>query len=141
MYYIKKQFKFEAAHRLLNHKSKCKNIHGHNYYVWIYVKNIEDKLNNMSMVCDFSDLKILKDWLDEDLDHSLIINIKDKDLLNMFMGSSFKTCILNENPTAEYMSKYIYDNFNCLIKKIDNNLKVFKVEVYENLESIAVYED
>ena len=49
------RFKFDAAHRLMNHSGQCRNIHGH---TWLVEVMIEGAVKEESgMVVDFQDLK------------------------------------------------------------------------------------
>lgn len=65
---ITKEFTFDAAHKLSNHKGKCKNLHGHTYKLHVTIKG---KPNGDGMIIDFSDIKnIVKKYILEKLDHS-----------------------------------------------------------------------
>ena len=58
---ITKKFRFEAAHALYGYDGKCKNIHGHNYNLFVTVIGVpvnESTNVKYGMVMDFSDLKI-----------------------------------------------------------------------------------
>jgi 6-pyruvoyltetrahydropterin/6-carboxytetrahydropterin synthase len=97
-----------GAHNLkLNYKSKCINLHGHNWIITVYCKT--EKLDENGMVVDF---KHIKDMVSEKLDHQYINDIVDF------------------NPTAENMAKWICDQVpNC-----------YKVTVQESEGNIAAYE-
>jgi 6-pyruvoyltetrahydropterin/6-carboxytetrahydropterin synthase len=65
MYYIKKRIEISAAHSLkLDYKSKCQNLHGHNWILTIYCKAKE--LNENGMVTDFS---LINDQIKRIMDH------------------------------------------------------------------------
>ena len=82
MYKITKEFHFEAAHLLNFHKGLCKNLHGHSYKLYVTVQS--QKLNEESMVVDFSLLKkIVEDIIIKKFDHSCIINNNTKDLFEL----------------------------------------------------------
>ena len=56
MYYIEKSFEISACHHLiLDHGSKCENVHGHNWAVTVYCKS--EELDNNGMVVDFTIIK------------------------------------------------------------------------------------
>jgi 6-pyruvoyltetrahydropterin/6-carboxytetrahydropterin synthase len=87
MYYLKKKLEIAGAHCLeLNYESKCSNIHGHNWQIFIYCKS--EKLDENGMVIDFVKIKeeVMK------LDHK---NLNE---------------ILDFNPTAENIAKYLCKN-------------------------------
>jgi len=137
--YIKKEFKFEASHRLLNHPNKCANIHGHNYVVWVYARNKDGKLNDLGMIIDFADLKNgIGKWIDRCWDHALIYNYKDSLIQDMLNGFNFNIYEMNCNPTAENMAQYLLNTCEHLYQ--DTNVDVFKIEVYENSGSVAIAE-
>jgi len=68
-------FQFDAAHRLMHHKGKCKNLHGHTYRGEIeFVGKIDPETG---MVQDFSDLKALVETQIQAFDHTVILNDTD----------------------------------------------------------------
>jgi 6-pyruvoyltetrahydropterin/6-carboxytetrahydropterin synthase len=68
-YIIGRQFTFAAAHHLdqLPPGHKCSRIHGHTYTVEVQL-TAED-LDTADMVCDFSDLDPVSNYIDSTLDH------------------------------------------------------------------------
>ena len=75
---ITKNFRFEAAHALYGYNGKCKNIHGHNYKLFVTIIGIpisEPTNVKYGMVMEFDDLKkIVKSEIIEEFDHSVIFN-------------------------------------------------------------------
>ena len=56
MFKVTKRLKdANIAHRLLNYKGACENIHGHTYHFEIDISS--DKLNELGMVIDFNEIK------------------------------------------------------------------------------------
>lgn len=69
---LTKEFKFEAAHQLLNHRGKCSRPHGHSYRVVVEVAGPVNPANGRSdegMVVDFDRLKDVWLGIESDLDH------------------------------------------------------------------------
>lgn len=68
-YAITKEFTFEAAHHLvgLPDTHKCSKPHGHSYVVKVELQ--VPILNEVGFVVDYGDLKPLKDYIDQTLDH------------------------------------------------------------------------
>ena len=108
MYYVKKRFEISASHKLnLSYESKCTNIHGHNWIITVECKSKE--LNSDGMVTDFTHIKQI---VMEKLDHSMLNEV------------------LDFNPTAENIAKWIVDNVpNC-----------WRCEVQESEGNMAAYE-
>ena len=109
MYYVSKRMEIAGAHSLdLDYESKCSNLHGHNWIITVHCKS--EELNGNGMVVDFTHIKKA---IHDRLDHQTINDVIDV------------------NPTAENMAKWIHDHVrNC-----------YKVEVQESEGNIATYED
>ncbi len=130
MYRISKEFKFAMGHRLSRHSGACKNIHGHNYTVIIGLKS--DYLNPKGMIIDFSDLKrVVNAYLDQ-MDHALMVSKQDEKMVEKLkeIMPSLKTLIVPFEPTAENMSKDIFNHVG----------KVLKTMWYVDIDYVTVFE-
>ena len=85
---ITKIIQWDMGHRILNHRSVCKGLHGHRYKAEI---TVEGKLVNSStksehgMVMDFADIKsIAKTEIHDKLDHGFMVWEKDDELIEFF---------------------------------------------------------
>src|SRR3990167_4283971 len=104
MPYCTRRFEFDAGHRVLEHKSKCRFLHGHRYVAEVTV--YAEELDKMGMVADFGDLKeLFGKWIDENWDHNLLLNKADPilkytlELQRTIVGRL--PFVLEMNPTAE----------------------------------------
>ena len=74
-----RRFEFDAGHRVVGHLNKCQYIHGHRYVLEVIAES--KQLDELGMVVDFGLLKkVIKSWIDENFDHTLILKESDKNL-------------------------------------------------------------
>jgi 6-pyruvoyltetrahydropterin/6-carboxytetrahydropterin synthase len=113
---IYKEFSFEAAHRLPNvpEGHKCARLHGHSFYVRIYVRDELDE--QMGWVMDFGELKTAFTPIYQQLDHYY---------LNEIVGL--------ENPTSENLARWIWQRLKPSLPALS------KVEVKETCTSGCIY--
>ncbi len=132
------------GHRIPNHKSKCKNLHGHRYKVEVALKGHVERKKGVSeegMVFDFGDIKVLlKEEIHTKCDHAFMFYEKDKILLPLAKANnSLKFLPVSFIPTAENISKWIFD---LLYKKIQllskNKFFLESVKVWETPSSAAL---
>lgn len=120
---------FDASHLLVGHSGKCRNMHGHTWKIKIIVAGNE--LDEIGMLVDFSILKKkLKNVLKE-FDHSVILWDCDEnnERITHHIKMEDKLVLLKYNPTAEYLSKYIYEK----IGSIEGTPKIVKILVQESV--------
>jgi len=134
---VTRKFTFEAAHRLPEHKGGCARIHGHSYKLEVTIVGEMD--DETGMIVDFGDIKkYLKGWIDDNLDHRLILSSKkDESLINAVekVLPSMKVYVLPFEPTVENMAKYLLnDVFQTLV---GDKLEVFKVKLWETENCFA----
>ena len=133
MYKITKSVTFCYGHRLLEHKGKCKNLHGHNGLAEVTLA--VSALNSQKMVADFGDLgKALKNWLDANFDHKVILASRDP-LLKVLKEQGQECFETAENPTAEVMSELLFRE----MKKL--GFPVRKVRIWETPTSAACFSE
>ena len=105
MYEVSKSMEVSGSHQLsLTYPSKCTNLHGHNWRITVYVRSNE--LNENGMVIDFTEIKEI---VHDKLDHKHLNDIVDF------------------NPTAENLCKWVADEINTLRPGI----RCVKVEIQE----------
>jgi 6-pyruvoyltetrahydropterin/6-carboxytetrahydropterin synthase len=128
----------KAAH------SHCKLLHGYAFKIKVWFS--ADTLDEMNWVVDFGGFGHLglKDWLNDLLDHTTLIEIDDP-YLDVFQQLSnmglLKLKVMNKMG-CESLSKLIFDKFNDTLSKNDTGrCRVIKVEVFENEKNSGVYEE
>ena len=144
---IVKIIQWDMGHRVLNHRSICKGLHGHRYKAEICVSGnlvSESGVSEEGMVLDFADIKkISKEFIQEDLDHAFMVWEKDEELISFFNNSEgHKPVIVPFTPTAENVAAYIYlklkDKFQDVYK---TGMQLHSVKLWETPSSFALYEN
>ena len=135
------------GHRVLNHRSICKGLHGHRYKAEICIDGEliqEPGISEEGMVIDFSDIKqTAQRYIQVELDHAFMVWEKDKELLEFFNKSKgHKPVIVPFTPTAENVAAYIFqqlqDKFTDVFK---TGLRLQSVKLWETPSSYALYEE
>jgi 6-pyruvoyltetrahydropterin/6-carboxytetrahydropterin synthase len=123
---IAKEFRWEMGHRLPEHFGLCKNIHGHSYKM---IVEFEGELDKNQMVIDYYDVKKIINPVIEKLDHSFMVNVNDKIVLEFLEKMNSKKLIVDFSSTAENICNYLLSE----IKKcsLPSNISSVKVRVYE----------
>ena len=125
------------GHRVLNHRSVCKGLHGHRYKAEICVEGklvLEMGASEEGMVIDFADIKkVALIFIQEELDHAFMVWDKDEELLEFFNKSKgHKPVIVPFTPTAENVAAYIFQQLQ------DKFTDVFKTGL--RLQSVKLWE-
>ena len=132
------------GHRIPNHKSKCKNFHGHRYKIEV---GVDDKvqytkgLSDEGMVIDFSDLKtIMMEEIDAKFDHGFVMYKDDPFRLQWEYykeNHDQKIIFVDFIPTAENLAKYWFLILYERLKKV--KIKINHVKVWETPTSTATF--
>lgn len=145
---IFKELKFEAAHRILGHESKCAYYHGHSYKASIMVHSKE--LDALDRVVDFSVVKTrIGEWIKVNWDHNIILHEKDPMSLmwhanrqgakqSVFNGKKPFIIPDEQNPTVEVMAE-ILGNLASLEFSDHKHVKIVGVRLYETATSSALW--
>ncbi len=106
LYRVTTGIEFCYGHRLLGHGGKCRYLHGHNGFLEFDMETKD--LDELGMVVDFGKLhKKVKDWVDENIDHRMILAEGDPAIPNL-MELGEPIYVLDDNPTAENLAKHIH---------------------------------
>lgn len=140
---ITTRLEFDAGHRIPNHKSQCRNLHGHRYVIEITLGGdiiSNEKISEDGMVMDFSDVKrIARESVVDVWDHAFLVYKNDAVILD-FLNTlpDHKTVIFDTVPTAENMAA---EAFSILKGQYHdtygNHLDLVRVRLYETPNSWA----
>ena len=145
MFTAVRRIQFCAGHRVMEHGSKCRNMHGHNYVAFIHAHALV--LDRLGMVIDFGVLKdVVGKWIDDNWDHGFIYHEQDKVVYSALLqfqseevhakpGFGQKLFALPYNPTAENMAQYLLEKSTELLQPY--NVGVSKVVLYETENCFA----
>lgn len=134
---ITRKLEFDAGHRIPDHKSQCRNLHGHRYTLEItLIGNVieQEGCSDNGMIMDFSDVKTLaKQHLVDVWDHAFLAYAKDKDVLE-FLASipGHKTVIIDSIPTVENLARAAFNILKSAYQdRYGTGLRLHKVVLHE----------
>jgi len=142
---ITRRLEFDAGHRIPNHNSQCKHLHGHRYAIEITLSGdiiTAAGVSEEGMVMDFSDVKhIAKERVVDVWDHAFLVYRGDKavlDFLNTLPGH--KTVVMDVIPTAENLAKVAFDLLHDAYRDtFGNHLRLERVRLFETPNNWADY--
>ena len=140
---ITTRLEFDAGHRIPDHKSQCRNLHGHRYVIEITLSGDIINASNTSengMVMDFSDVKqIARKSVVDVWDHAFLVFKDDKVVLDFLKSlPNHKTVIFPTVPTAENMAAEAFNILKSQYKDTyGNHLTLDRVRLYETPNSWA----
>lgn len=134
---ITRRLEFDAGHRIPDHNSQCRHLHGHRYAIEITLSggiiHADGQANN-GMVMDFSDVKAIANTHVVQLwDHAFLAYRGDTAVVD-FLASlpDHKTVVLEVVPTAENLARIAFDILAPRYQDIyGNHLRLERVRLYE----------
>lgn len=130
-------FEFDAAHRVMNERMKCFNLHGHRFRVELTFdyKNVA----GLGYAIDFKEVKrVCGDYLDGRFDHAVILNPMDKDILAFVQKQGWRVYVmgmgngyLDVNPSAENLTYEIYWAVSRMFRMDTHGVELARVRLYE----------
>lgn len=134
---ITRRLEFDAGHRIPNHDSQCRHLHGHRYAIEITLSGrIIDstEASNQGMVMDFSEIKAIAQRALVDIwDHAFIAYAGDRAVIE-FLSTipDHRTVILPVAPTAENLALEAFRILDGEYRdSYHNQLKLERIRIYE----------
>lgn len=134
---ITRRLEFDAGHRIPNHASQCRHLHGHRYAIEITLsgKIIDaEGVSEQGMVMDFSEVKdIAKRRLVDHWDHAFLAYQGDRAVVD-FLATlpGHKTVVLAVVPTAENLAAEAFRILDGAYRDTyGNQLRLERVRLYE----------
>jgi 6-pyruvoyltetrahydropterin/6-carboxytetrahydropterin synthase len=142
---ITRRLEFDAGHRIPNHNSQCKHLHGHRYAIEITLSGEVIKAAGVSdegMVMDFSDVKrIAKEQVVDAWDHAFLVYRGDKVVMDFLATMpNHKTVVLDVIPTVENLASVAFETLvGAYRDTYGNHLRLERVRLYETPNNWADY--
>ena len=119
-----------VGHRVTNHESKCKHLHGHNYR--IHWEICSPKLDKIGRVLDFGVMKtILCEWLESNWDHKFLLWDQDPQSKQLHELDPAGVVLVDFNPTAENMANFLVSKAQNLLDTNHPGVKIKSVTIEE----------
>lgn len=129
-------FEFDAAHRVMNEKVKCFNLHGHRFKVEATFEY--GSKGELGYAIDFKEIKrIVGAWIDEKLDHACILNPNDEQLIMLCRNYNWRLYIMGMgtfgdiNPSAENLASELFYTIRQLFAEDNSGVRLVKLRLYE----------
>lgn len=136
---IHKAFEFDYAHRVHSQRLNaelsidsclaCRHLHGHRGKVVVYLTAGE--LDDKGMVMDFKELNWFKKFLDDVLDHKMIMDLNDPVLKTVYpLLSPYN---MFDAHSIDYCLNYIVEDYFTIYEGLYEGLPTHDKEIYEGL--------
>ncbi len=134
---ITRRLEFDAGHRIPDHASQCRHLHGHRYALELtltgqVIRKPGDPANGMVM--DFGDIKaIAQKHLVDAWDHAFLAYAGDAQLVTLLAAiPGHKTVLLDAVPTVENLALEAFRILDPLyIDAYGNQLSLERVRLFE----------
>jgi len=106
---ITRRLEFDAGHRIPNHASPCRHLHGHRYAIEVTVSGdivTTEGDSEQGMVADFSGIKsLVHQHIVEPWDHAFLAYAKDAPVVDFLRSiPGHRTVPFDAPPTAEHLA-------------------------------------
>ena len=134
---ITRRLEFDAGHRIPNHASQCRHLHGHRYAIEITLSGgiiTKEGAPEQGMVMDYSEVKrIAKEQLVDAWDHAFLVHRDDRVVLDFLQTlPGHRTVVLDAPPTAENLAVVAFKLLdNAYRDTYGNHLQLERVRIYE----------
>jgi len=134
---ITRRLEFDAGHRIPNHASQCRHLHGHRYAIEVTVSGeivAAEGDSEQGMVADFAGIKaLLHQHIVGPWDHAFLAYAKDTPVVDFLRSlPGHRTVLFDAPPTAEHLSITALRILEkALVAAYGNRIRVEQVRIYE----------
>lgn len=122
MYEVTVRQHFDAAHCLRGYGGRCERLHGHRFEVAVTLAG--DRLNEIGILYDFTELKAQLKELLARLDHYSLNEVPPFD---------------SQNPSSENIARFVFQELKARLAGASELLA--RVQVWESPEAWATYQE
>jgi 6-pyruvoyltetrahydropterin/6-carboxytetrahydropterin synthase len=134
---VTRRLEFDAGHRIPDHRSQCRNMHGHRYVLEVTLRGEIAQVPGASdngMVMDFSEIKdIAMRHVVDVWDHAFLVYAEDT-AVRTFLDSmpGHKTVVLDCVPTVENLARVAFGLLRPHYRShYGGELRLARVRLYE----------
>ena len=127
------------AHRQYLHGGHCARIHGHNWTIKLTFSC--DAFDSCGFVVDFGNLKYIKSWINEHLDHACVLAAADpaRETIRALEPELFKLYEV-ENASCEGLSLHLWAIFSELLFKHEGaRVWISQLDLFEDSHNATCY--
>lgn len=134
---ITRRLEFDAGHRIPNHDSQCRHLHGHRYAIEVTLSGpviATAGTADEGMVIDFSAVKaIAREHVVDPWDHAFLAWRQDTALTGFLSGiPGHKTVLFDAPPTAEHLAQTAFAILDREYRRrYGDRLQLLRVRLYE----------
>ena len=103
------------SHRQPFHSGRCSRLHGHSWSITLTFE--AENLDSNGFVIDFGDLHFIEDWIDENLDHGIVLcsDDPDKEKLLRLASDGLLQITWVESASCEGIARFLYETFQPMV--------------------------
>lgn len=134
---ITRRLEFDAGHRIPDHQSQCRHLHGHRYALEVTLSGEIIEASGQpanGMVMDFSEIKSLaRLHLVDAWDHAFLAYRHDTAVVEFLAGlPGHKTVLVDAVPTAENLAALAFATLAPIYRDTyGNHLRLERVRLFE----------
>lgn len=134
---ITRRLEFDAGHRIPNHSSQCRHLHGHRYAIEITLSGpvvATAGAADEGMVMDFSAVKVIaQQHVVDPWDHAFLAWKQDAVVVAFLAGlPGHKTVLFDAPPTAEHLAQTAFVLLDQhYMKQYGGDLRLERIRLYE----------
>lgn len=129
------------SHRQPFHEGRCSRLHGHSWSITLTFEASE--LDGNGFVIDFGDLHFIENWIDEHLDHGMILSQSDPreaDLRELEDSGLLKITWV-KSASCEGIARFLFETFNPMVSDMTNDrVSLQAIHLEEDSKNSATYQ-